>query len=384
VVKIDAERVSLMPTKADFLIRDDIIFLNHGSFGACPRVVFVTYQEWQRELERQPIEFLLRRRVELMAYAREVIADYFNVPAGEIVFVANATAGLNIALRSLRLRSADEILTTDHEYGAVNRLLEFVAAKTGARVRRHRVRLPYESDEAFADALLAGTSAKTKAIVISHITSPTALIFPVELICRRAREMGILTIVDGAHAPGQLPIDLAAIGADMYSGNFHKWLCAPKGSAFLHARAEHHDWIEPLVVSHGWTAGSSFVERNEWSGTRDIAPFLTVPAAIEYQRAHDWGRVRGQCHELAARAQHELCGHFGLQPLSRDQFAQMVTIPLPRCEPAAVQERLYEEHRIEAPLGEFAGQCGIRVSVQAYTTAEDLAQLLAALESIIG
>lgn len=372
-----------MPSKADFLIRDDIIFFNHGSFGACARPIFETYQAWQRELEAQPVEFLLRRRPELMAHARSVIADYFNVPAGEIVFVTNATAGLNIGLRSLRLGSGDEILTTDHEYGAVNRLLEFVAAKTGASIRRHRVRLPYESDQAFADAFFADATAATKAIVISHITSPTALIFPVALICRRARDMGILTIVDGAHAPGQLPLDLAAIGADMYSGNFHKWLCAPKGSAFLHIRAEHHDWIDPLVVSHGWTAGSDFVEQNEWGGTRDIAPFLTVPAAIDYQRAHDWHRVRAACHELAAKAQDDLCDHYGLQPLSRDQFAQMVTIPLPDCDSAAVKTRFYEHH-IEVPVGEFAGQCVIRISVQAYNSDEDVSLLIATLKSLIG
>ncbi|MCE2470759.1 MAG: aminotransferase class V-fold PLP-dependent enzyme [Anaerolineae bacterium] len=373
-----------MPSRADFLIRDDIIFFNHGSFGACPRPVFQRYQAWQLELERQPVEFLLRRRQELMASARAQIADYFNVPAGQVVFVANATTGLNIALRSLQLRRGDEILTSDHEYGAVDRLLEFVSSKTGAGIRRHRVRLPYESDHAFAEAFFAQASAKTKAIVISHITSPTSLIFPVELICRRAREAGILTIIDGAHAPGQLPLDLAAIGADMYSGNFHKWLCAPKGSAFLHVRPERHDLIDPLTVSHGWYPGSDFVERNEWSGTRDIAPFLTVPAAIEYQRAREWDRVRAECHELAARAQHELCDHYGLQPLSQDQFAQMVTIPLPDCDAGAVQQRLYEAHRIEVPLGEFAGQCGIRISVQAYNSAEELARLLAALKSLIG
>ena len=255
-----------MPSKADFLIRDDIIFFNHGSFGACPRVVFETYQEWQRELEAQPVEFLLRRRQKLMAHARAFIADYFNVPDGEIVFVANATAGLNIALRSLRLRDGDEILTTDHEYGAVNRLLAFIAAKTGASIRRHRVRLPYESDEAFTDAIFTEVSDKTKAIVISHITSPTSLIFPVELICRRARELGILTIVDGAHAPGQLPLDLAAVGADMYSGNFHKWLCAPKGSAFLHVRPEHHDWIDPAgsIARMGCRQRLRGTQRMEW------------------------------------------------------------------------------------------------------------------------
>ena len=373
-----------MPTKADFLIRDDIVFFNHGSFGACPRPVFERYQAWQRELEAQPVEFLLRRRPALMADARATIADYLNVPDAEIVFVANATAGLNIALRALPLRKGDEILTTDHEYGAVNRLLEFVAAKTGASVKRHRVRLPYASDEAFTDAFFADTSDRTKAIVISHITSPTALIFPVERICRRARELGFLTIVDGAHAPGQLPLDLAALGADVYSGNFHKWLCAPKGSAILHARREHHGWIEPLVVSHGWAEGSGFVEQNEWSGTRDIAPYLTVPAAIEYQRAHDWERVRADCHALAARAQRELCSYYGLPPLSQDRFAQMVTIPLPRCDAAAVKERLYDEHRIEVPLGELAGYCGIRISVQAYNTAADLERLLAALKLLVG
>ncbi len=373
----------MSPSSADFLIRDDIIFFNHGSFGACPRPVFERYQAWQRELEAQPVEFLLRRRPALMANARAAIANYFNVPAGEIVFVANVTAGLNVALRSLRLHRGDEILTTDHEYGAVNRLLDFVSAKNGAAVRRHRVRLPYESDEAFTAAFLAEASARTKAIVISHITSPTSLIFPVELICRRAREAGILTIVDGAHAPGQLPLDLTAIGADIYSGNFHKWLCAPKGSGFLHARAEHHDWIDPLAVSHGWAAGSDFVERNDWGGTRDIAPFLTVPAAIDYQRDHQWDRVRAACHALADAAQRELCAHYGLQPLSRDQFAQMVTVPLPACDGAAVQKQLYDEYRIEAPVGEFAGQGGIRISVQAYNTAEDLERLLAALKSII-
>ncbi len=373
-----------MLTRADFLIRDDIIFFNHGSFGACPRSVFERYQAWQLELERQPIEFLLRDRGGLMAAARSHIADYFNVCAEDIVFVTNATSGLNIALRSLPLQSGDEILTTDQEYGAVNRLLEFVAAKTGARIIEHQVRLPYETDEAFTEALFADASARTKAIVISHITSPTSLIFPVDGICRRARERGIMTIIDGAHAPGQLPVDLAAIGADMYSGNFHKWICAPKGSGFLHARPERQPMIEPLVISHGWHEGSGFVERNEWGGTRDIAPFLSVPAAIDYQHEHNWERVRAECHRLAAQAQAQLCDRYGLTPLSRDQFAQMVTAPLPDCDAAAVKEQLYEAYRIEAPVGKANDRCWIRISVQAYNTADDIAQLMTALETLIG
>lgn len=372
-----------MLSPADFLIRDDITFLNHGSFGACPRPVFARYQAWQRELERQPIEFLLRRRPQLMAEARAAIADYFNVPVGEMVFVTNATSGLNVAVRSLRLSAGDEILTSTHEYGAVERLLEFTAAKTGARIVKHQVQLPYASDEAFADAFFADASAKTKAIVLSHITSPTSLIFPVALICRRARELGILTIIDGAHAPGQLPLDLSAIAADVYSGNFHKWLCAPKGAGFLHARRELHECIEPLVISHGWRAGSDFAERNGWGGTRDIAAWLTVPAALDFLRQHNLPAMRAECHQLAALAQAKLCQRYGLRPLSRDNFAQMVTIPLPDFRDEDIKQKLYDNYRIEVPAGKFIGQCGVRVSVAPYNCRADIERLIAALGELL-
>lgn len=371
------------PTRGDFLLRDDIIFLNHGSFGACPKPVFARYQAWQIELERQPIDFLLRRRATLMAQARARVAEYFNVSPADIVFVSNATTGLSRAVRSLPLNAGDEILTTDHEYGAVNQLLDFVAGRAGARIVRSRVRLPYRSDDDFINDLFADVSSRTRAIVISHITSPTALIFPVERVCRRAREHGVLTIVDGAHAPGQLPLDLSAIGADMYCGNFHKWLCAPKGSGFLHVRSEHQAWIDPLVISHGVYDGSDFVARHEWLGTRDIAAFLAVPAAIDYQREHNWNTVIAACHQLAALAQTRLCDHYGLAPYSKRQFSQMVAIPLPDCDIEALQRRLYHERHIEAPVGRFHDRCGIRVSVAAYNSADEISRLIDALTSLI-
>ncbi len=373
-----------MLSRADFLIRDDITFLNHGSFGACPKPVFAQYQAWQLQLERQPVAFLLREREALMADAREQIAAYLNASASDIVFVTNATSGMNIAVRSLPLRAGDEILTTSHEYGAINRLLAFSAAKTGAKIVTHEVALPYTTDSDFIDGLFAQVTPRTRAIVISHITSPSALIFPITQICQRARQQGILTIIDGAHAPGQLPLDLAKIGADIYAGNFHKWLCAPKGAGFLHVRREHHDWLEPLVISHGWRAGSDFVERNEWGGTRDIAAFLTVPAAIDFLRMHDWVSLVAGCHDLAAQAQDRICQRYDLESYSQEQFAQMVTIPLPACDATQMKAQLYDEYRIEIPVGMFMGRCGLRLSVAVYNQAGDIAHLLSALADLLG
>ena len=373
-----------MSLRDDFLIRDNIIFLNHGSFGACPKPVFAQYQAWQLALERQPVEFLLRRRNELIFKARQAIARYLNVPGDEVVFVTNATYGLSAALRSMPLAAGEQILTTNHEYGAVDRLMEYAARRTGADIVRHQVRLPYQGDDAFVEDFFASATANTKVIVMSHITSPTALIFPVEKICHRARELDILTVIDGAHAPGQIPLDLAAVGADVYSGNFHKWLCSPKGSAFLHVRPELHELIDPLVISHGCREGADFIGRHEWLGTKDIAAYLSVPSAIAYQQQNNWNSVRRECHLLAADLQAQLCDRYALEPLSVNQFAQMVTIPLPECDVNAAKDRLYEEFRIEAPVGKFEERCGIRVSVQAYNTNDELQTLAEALKAILG
>ncbi len=372
-----------MSYRDDFLIRDDIIFLNHGSFGACPKSVFAEYQAWQVELERQPVEFLMRRRGHLMRHARGEIAKYLNAAVDDVVFVTNATYGLSAALLSLPLTADDEILTTNHEYGAVERLMETAAKRSGAQIVRHPIRLPYASDEAFVEDFFTSATARTKVIVISHITSPTALIFPVEQLCQRAREMGIWTVIDGAHAPGQIPLDLADIGADVYSGNFHKWLCAPKGSAFLHVQPALQAIIDPLVISHGCRPGADFVERHAWLGTKDIAAYLSVPAAIMYQRQRNWHKVRRDCHQLAVGLQARICERYDLQPLSPNKFAQMATIPLPDCDVGVVKARLYDEYRIEVPVGKFEGICCLRVSVQAYNSEAELRTLLGALDDIL-
>ncbi len=320
-----------------FLLDPDITFLNHGSFGACPRPVFEEYQRWQRELERQPVEFLGRRFNDLMRQARSALGDFVGADADDLVYVTNATVGLNIVARSLDLRPGDEVLSTDHEYGALDRTWRFLCAKRGAKYIRQPVPVPIDAQRAaeVIEAVWSGVTDRTRVLFISHITSPTAITFPIKPLIDRARERGIVTIVDGAHAPGQIDLNLRELGADFYSGNLHKWLMSPKGSAFLYARKEMQHLVEPLVVSWGWEAEkpgpSRFVDEQEWTGTRDIAAFLSVPAAIQFQREYDWPRVRGECHELVRYARQRVSALTGLPPLTPDEpgwFAQMSALPL--------------------------------------------------------
>ena len=373
-----------------FLLRPDVVFLNHGSFGACPGPVFETYQKWQLELELQPIEFLGRRFNDLMRDARRALAAYLGTEAGNLVCVPNATTCVNIVARSLHLHEGDEILSTDHEYGAMDRTWRFMCEKTGARYINYPIPLPLESQEQFVEALWSAVTDRTRVLFLSHITSPTALIFPIEELCRRARQRGILTVIDGAHAPGQITVDLKRIGADFYSGNCHKWAMSPKGAGFLYARPEVQPLLEPLVVSWGWESeqpgDSPFIDHHEWTGTRDPAAFLSVPAAIEFMRAHDWDQVRAECHALARefrRRVTELTGLTPLSPDSREWYAQMVAVPLPGCDINAIKARLYNDYRIEIPLVAWNGMPLIRASFGAYNTRDDLDRVVGALANLL-
>ncbi len=377
-----------------FLLRSDIVFLNHGSFGACPRPVFETYQAWQLELERQPVEFLGRRFDALLRAARKELGAYLHADPEDLAYVPNATTGLNIVARSLSLQPGDEVLSTGHEYGALDRTWRFIRHKQGARYLSHAPPMPLESREQVVEAVWAGVSERTRVLFLSHITSPTALIFPVEELVHRARTAGLLTVVDGAHTPGQIPIDLAALGADFYVGNCHKWLCAPKGSAFLYARREVQHLLEPLVVSWGWEDRpdsfgkpvGSFLAEQQWQGTRDIAAYLSVPAAIQFQAEHNWTRVRAECHELLREARRRIEELTGLPPIcpdSPDWYAQMAAFPLPPCDAVAFKQRLYDEFSIEVPIIEWNGRQFLRVSIQGYNTPDDVETLVAALKVLL-
>lgn len=365
-----------------FLLDPEVIFLNHGSFGACPASVFETYTGWTRELERQPVDFFTRRSDALLDDARAALGTYLNADAADLIFIPNATTGINIVARSLNLQSGDEILATDHEYGAVDYTWRYVCERAGAHYIRQPVELPFTSAADFVDSLWSAVTDKTRVIAISHITSPTALIFPVHEICRRAREAGITTVIDGAHVPGQLPLDLTALDADFYAGNCHKWLCAPKGSAFLYARADRQAELDPMVISWGYTPESDFATRHQWQGTRDLAAFLSVPAAISFMHEHDSARIQRDGHELACYARDQLAAITGLAPIAGpDSFPQMVTMPLPPCDALALAEDLYQAHRIEIPGIAWNDRAFLRVSCAMYTTRADIDALVSALAS---
>ena len=377
--------------RQEFLLDPDVVFLNHGSFGACPRPVFDEYQRWQRELERQPVEFLSRRQKALLADTRAALASYLGAEADDVVYVPNVTTALNIVAQALPLEPGDEILTTDHEYGALERTWTFVCEHRGARLAIRKLPVPITHEDEVVEAVWSGLTPRTKVLFLSHITSPTALTLPIEPLIARARAAGIWTVIDGAHAPGQLDIDLQALGVDFYGGNCHKWLSSAKGAGFLYARKELQSLIEPLVVSWGWRPrdpwSTPFVDAIQRQATHDIAPYLSVPAAIAYQQERDWPSVRRECHELARLARQSMAELTGVEPLVGDDpawFAQMASMPLPPGTNAEqLKRRLYDEYRVEIPAMAWGDVPCLRVSVQGYNTRQDIERLIAAVRALL-
>jgi len=378
--------------KEQFLLDPDIIFLNNGSFGACPRPVFEDYQRWQQELERRPVEFLGRQAVDLLGVARVKLGEYLTCDADDVVYFPNPTTAINMVARSLNLKPGDEILTTNHEYGAMSRTWRFICSKTGAKYIKRSVPLPVTSQDVVVENFWQGVTDRTQVIFISHITSPTALVFPVKEICRRARDAGILSIVDGAHAPGQITVNVSEIGADFYTGACHKWMLSPKGSSFLYASNEVQESLDPLVVSWGYEcdpgfgSGNQFIDYHEWQGTRDIAAFLSVPAAIEFMAANDWERVRDSCHNLSVNVLEQINALTGLDSICSEGekwFGQMVSARLPEVDIDDLQAKLYSQYQIEIPLMRWNDQPLIRVSIQAYNSQDDVDKLLEVLSQLL-
>ncbi len=347
--------------KDAFLLDPGIVFLNHGSFGACPRPVFEEYQRIQRELERQPVEFLAleRRFPKLLEEARDALAAHVGSAPGNLAFAPNTSSALNAVARSLQLGPGDEVLLGDAEYGGLELLWEYVHRRTGVSL----VRRPFEDLE---------PGPRTRVVFCSHIEWTTGRVNDLAPVLSAARANGALSIVDGAHAPGQIELALDALGADIYAGNCHKWLCAPKGSAFLYARPDAQALIDPAVVSWDWLDDAAFSDRHRWQGTRDPSAYLSVPAAIAFQADHDWPSVRARCHDLLAALE------LPFAPLT-DDYVQMRGFRVDHPDPAGLKRLLYDDHRIEVPIFETPHGWVLRVSVQAYNDASDLDALASVL-----
>ncbi len=382
----------MRPLKQDFSLASDVAFLNHGSFGACPKPVFAQYQVWQTRLERQPVQFIQRELDSYLAAARQALGDYLGVAGNDLVFMPNPTFAANTLARALKLEAGDELLTSDHEYGACINAWQFMSQRRGFKIVQQTLPFPPQSRQEIVERFWQGVTPNTKLIFLSHITSPTALTLPIEEICARARDAGILTIIDGAHAPSQLDLNIADIDPDFYAGTCHKWLCAPKGSSFLYARANQQALVEPLVVGWGWgdertkRVGSTFLDNHQWLGTNDYSAYLTVPAAIQYQTERNWAAVRRRCHALVKKAVAQISEITGLPIIYQDDafYSQMGLAELPiQPDLPAFKNRLYDQFQVEVPCIAWQERHFIRISVQGYNSQSDIEALADGLMSLL-
>ena len=381
-----------------------VVFLNHGSFGACPRPVLDRQAALREEMERQPVEFFVRRLPELWDAARRRLAGFLGADAEDLAAVPNATTGFNAVLRSLDLAPGDELLTTDHAYHAAANALAFVAERAGARVVVAAIPFPLASLDDAVEPLLAAVTAKTRLALIDHVTSPTGLVLPLERLAVELAARGVEVLVDGAHAPGMLPLDLAALGragVTWYTGNLHKWVCAPKGAGFLWVRADRRDAVRPLAISHGADvrrAGRSrFHDEFDWTGTDDPTPFLAVPAALDCVGSlvpGGWPEVRRRNRELALAGRRVLCTALGHdEPAPAEMIGSLAAVPIADGSPEPPASALYADPLQQALLADYGIEVPIvpwpapphrlvRLSAQLYNRRDDYRRLADALVAL--
>ena len=375
--------------RSHFLLDPNIIYLNHGAFGACPKPIFEDYQHWQGELEQQPTAFITQKLPQYIKRSKEALAGYINCEADDFFFVPNPTFAINVVMRSLDLKPGDEILATNHEYGAMDRTWDFYCKKTGAIYIRQEISLPIKSSAQIIDEFWKGYNSNTKVVFLNQISSVTSLIFPVKEICEKAQQLGLIVIVDGAHVPGHIPLDIAKIDADYYTGTLHKWMLAPKGSSFLWVKKEFQERLDPLVVSWGYQADfpkNQFLDYHEFYGTRDMSAFLTAPAAIKFLEDNDWKSVSENCKGLIRANYKRFCDLVGSEPICpiTDEFlGQMCSIPIKTDIPFELKATLTDKYKIEIPVMKINDRLFLRISLNGYNSAADLDKLYSALREII-
>ena len=385
--------------KEHWLLDPTITFLNHGSFGAAPKAVLAKQNELRTQLEREPVRFMVRELEPLLDQARAALAEFVGADPAAIAFVPNATAGVNAVLRSLDLDRHDELLVTTHEYNASRNALEYVAGLAGAKVVAVDVPFPLRSSDEIVERVLAAVTDRTRLLLIDHVTSQTGLIFPLVKVIAELNRRGIDTLVDGAHAPGMFPLDLDTLGAAYYTGNLHKWVCAPKGAAFLYVRENRRRGIRPVVISHGANATrtdrSRFHLEFDWPGTFDPTAILSVPTALTFMAslAGGWPEVMRRNHELALRARDLLCDRLAIaHPALDEMLGSMAAVPLAEGKPYVptlygdpLQDALFYDYSIEVPIHPWPHQPKrvLRISAQLYNEIGDYEKLADALEELL-
>ncbi len=372
----------------EWLLDPDVVFLNHGCFGACPRTVLALQSELRAQLERQPLAFLDRERKERIDRALAAVGEFVGARGEDMGFVTNATEGVHAVARSLRFNVGDEIITAQHRYDAIGNTLAHVADRAGARLIEVPIDLPFEPSR-FIESITKAMSPNTRLVVVDHIVSISSLILPVQEVIDLCNRRGIETLIDGAHAPGMLDLDIEELGATYYSGNLHKWVCAPKGAGFLWVQRDRKEHIHPAIISnyHGQGFNSEF----DWQGTRDITPWLCAPASIEFFEQWGWDRVRAHNHQLATWAQAHHCEMWDVEsisPIDGSLIGSMVTIPLPPRaqhygDKFALMRAIYDTYRIEVPVVEVNGRRMVRISCHLYNRAEDCERLAVAIRELL-
>ena len=372
-----------------------VTYLNHGSFGPSPRVVREARQRWTEELERNPMEFFVRRQEALLDEAAHVLGKFLSCRPENLAFVPNATVAMNIVAENTKLEPGDEVLLNDHEYGAVIRIWGAHCQRAGAKTVLARLPMGEATASDRVDAIFNRVTPRTRMIVISHVTSPTALILPVEEVCRRAKPLGIPVCVDGPHAVAMLPLKIDSLGCDYYCASLHKWLSAPFGSGFLYAKPKHKSGLKPAIISWGRSLSGReprWVDEFHWFGTNDPAAYLAVPEAIRFLQSVGLDRFRDQCHTLAQYAGQQLTTRCEAIPLAKDnEFGTMLTLELPRLKrveqqpgmPHPLQGQLATEFGIEIPVVEWQDRMHIRVSCHLYNTPQQIDRLVEVLERLL-
>ena len=383
--------------KSLFQLDPDITFLNHGSYGACPRPVFEDYQKWQVMIEQHPVKFMQDDIYQYLDESRSSLGNYINCNKNDLIYVPNPTHAVANIIKNVNLDIGDEVLSTDLEYGSCDRMWFYEAEQKGFVYNRSKVSLPIIDKESFCNDFWKNATEKTKYIFISQITSSTGMILPIPEIVLEAKSRGIKTIIDGAHVPAHIDLDINDLDPDYYVGACHKWLCCPKGVSFLYVKKDQQENIQPQIMSWGWgeeyeefkdstqlKSSSRFINIFQWQGTRDMSAFLTVPKAIEFQEKYDWDSVRNRCKKMIIDARNQISTVTNLPKICPDDWlGQMASFLFPADDVAELKKSLYNDYQIEIPAMSYNGYSALRISIQGYNSEDEVDYLVETLKKFI-